>query len=314
MARSNDATLAYPANIVRGGDMKTAYLRFLAVLLLLFVPFTYVRAAEDPSIQPDVVYGHKDGLALTLDVIKPAKPNGAGILWIQSGGWYSNWVEPQTWRTNAKHFLDRGYTVFIVRHGSAPKYAIPEVVEDVRRSVRFLHLRAKEFGVAPDRLGVLGGSAGGHLALLLATTADDGDPQAKDAVLRQSDRVAAAVALYPPTDISTWVTNPPEEIKKIPALKPPLTFDEKKAPDYSPLLKVTDRTAPILLIHGDKDQLVPLEHSTKMLSALQKAKVASKLVVIEGAGHGFNRQQNEERVLPAMLEWFEQHLAEKRPK
>jgi acetyl esterase/lipase len=260
------------------------------------------------------VYGHKDGLALTLDVIKPPRPNGTGILWIQSGGWYSNWVDPKTWPATAKPFLDRGFTVFIVRHGSAPKYTIPEVAEDVRRSVRYLRLRAKDFGVGPDRLGVLGGSAGGHLALLLATTADDGDAQAKEEVLRQSDRVAAVVALYPPTDISDWVTNPPEAIKKIPALKPPLTFDEKKAPDYSPLLKVTAKTAPTLLIHGDKDELVPVDHSTKMIAALEKAKVASKLVVVEGAGHGFNRKQNEEVVMPALLAWFEQHLAEKQAK
>jgi acetyl esterase/lipase len=292
--------------------MKKACSHLLAVPLLLLVARPSLPAAEEASVQPDVVYGHKDGLALTLDVVKPARPNGAGVLWIQSGGWYSSWVDPKSWPTTAKPFLDRGFTVFIVRHGSAPRYTIPEVTEDVRRSVRFLRLRAKDFGVAPDRLGVLGGSAGGHLALLLATTADDGDPQAKDEVVRQTDRVAAAVALYPPTDISDWVTNPPEAIKKLPALKPPLSFEAKRAPDYSPLLKVTDRAAPCLLIHGDKDELVPLEHSTKMLAALQKAKVASKLVVVEGAGHGFNRKQNEEVVMPALLEWFEKYLAEKR--
>jgi acetyl esterase/lipase len=294
--------------------MKTACHRFLAVPLLLFVAHPSLGAAQDTSVQPDVVYGHKDGLALTLDVIKPVKPNGAGILWVQSGGWYSTWVEPKTWPATAKPFLDRGFTVFIVRHGSAPKYTIPEVTEDVRRSVRFLRLRAKDFGVGSDRLGVLGGSAGGHLALLLATTGDEGDPKAKDEVLQQSDRVAAVVALYPPTDISNWVTNPPEAIKKIPALKPPLTFDEKKAPDYSPLLKVTEKTAPTLLIHGDKDELVTLDHSTKMIAALEKAKVPSKLVVVEGAGHGFNSKQNEEVVMPALLAWFEQHLAEKTAK
>src|SRR5262249_3701100 len=101
-------------------------------------------------------------------------------------------------------------------------------------------------------------------------------------------------------------------IKKLPALKPPLTFEAKRAPDFSPLLQVTDKAAPSLLIHGDKDELVPLEHSTKMLAALQKAKVACKLVVVEGAGHGFNRKQNEEGGMPALLEWFEKPLAEKR--
>jgi acetyl esterase/lipase len=291
--------------------MKTFTIRALALPFLLLAICPSLRAAEDNPIQADVVYGHKDGMALTFDVVKPAKPNGAGILWIQSGGWYSTWTDPKVWPLVAKPYLDKGYTVFIVRHGSAPKYTIPEATEDIRRSVRFIRWKAKDFGVDPDRLGVIGGSAGGHLTLMLATTADDGDLKAKEEVLKHSDRVAAVVALYPPTDISTWVTDPPEAIKKIPALKPPLTFDAKLAPEFSPLLKVTDKTTPTLLIHGDKDELVLIEHSKKMIAALGKAKVASKLVVVEGAGHGFNQKQNEDLVLPSTLEWFDKYLAAK---
>ncbi len=281
-------------------------------LLVCFVPHLRADEPVQVQVQADVVYGHKDGLALTFDVVRPAKPSGAAILWIQSGGWYSRWVDPKGWPALCKPYTDKGFTLFIVRHGSAPKYNIPEIVEDVRRSVRFIRLRAKDFGVDPERLGVLGGSAGGHLSLMLGTTGDDGDPRAMDEVLKQSSRVAAVVALYPPTDIREWITNPPEAIKKIPALKPPLTFDAKKGPDYSPLLHVNEKTAPTLLIHGDKDELVPIEHSKNMLPALEKAKVAGKLVVVEGAAHGFNARQNREIVLPAMLDWFEKHLAEKK--
>jgi acetyl esterase/lipase len=294
--------------------MKSHRLSLTVALALLLWTCLTLRAADQPQIKADVVYGHKDGMALTFDVVSPAKPNGAGVLWIQSGGWYSNWVDPKVWAGMAKPFLDEGYTVFIVRHGSAPRYTIPEATEDVRRSVRFIRLKAKDFGVDAERLGVLGGSAGGHLALMLATTADDGDPKAKDEVLQTSDRVACAVALFPPTDISTWADDPPEAIKKIPALKPPLTFDAKKAPDYSPLLKVSAKTAPVCMIHGDKDELVPIEHSRKMADALDKAKVPYKLVVVEGAGHGFNDKQNKEQVAPAMLAWFNRHLVEKKEK
>src|SRR4051794_32669862 len=143
-------------------------------------------------------------MALTFDVVRPAQPNGAGILWIQSGGWYSTWQDAKVWPVMAKPFLDKGFTVFVVRHASAPKYTVPEAVEDVRRSVRFIRLKAKAFGVDPERLGALGGSAGGHLALTLATTGDDGNPRAKDDVLKQPSRIAAAVALYPPTDLRGW--------------------------------------------------------------------------------------------------------------
>src|SRR5207253_2442347 len=84
------------------------------------------QAKEEPGILADQVYGHKDGMALTLDVIRPLKPNGAGILLIQSGGWYSNWVDAKGWLKTGKPYLDKGFTLFIVRHGSAPRYAIPD--------------------------------------------------------------------------------------------------------------------------------------------------------------------------------------------
>lgn len=284
---------------------------WLLPTILLFALTHTVQADDAPQVLADQVYGHKDGLALTLDVVKPTKPNGAGVLWIQSGGWYSNWIDPKVWPAAGKPYFDKGFTLFIVRHGSAPKYTVPEAAADVRRSVRFIRLKAKEFGVDPNRLGVTGGSAGGHLSLMLGTTGDEGDPQSKDEVLRESSRVAAVVALYPPTDLRGWTTDPPAEIKKHAGLKPPLMFDASKEESVSPLLKVTSDDAPTLLIHGDKDLLVPIEHSTKILTALEAAKVPSKLVTIEGAAHGFSPKQNQETVSPEMLGWFEKYLSAK---
>lgn len=263
---------------------------------------------EDVAIKADVVYGHKDGMALTFDVLTPKNPNGAAVLWVQSGGWYSGWVEPQKLVGTSKHFLEKGLTVLVVRHGSAPKFAVPDAIADVRRCVRFVRMNAASYGIDPKRLGVFGGSAGGHLTLMLATTGDDGDPQAKDEVLKHGSRIAAGVALYPPTDLRGWTTDPPEEIKKRPTLKPPLTFEAAKEADCSPLLKVTPDDAPVLMIHGDKDLLVPIKHSTDILAAFEKEKVASKLVTIEGAAHGFSAEQNSKIVVPEIVKWFETHL------
>jgi acetyl esterase/lipase len=283
---------------------------FVGVLAVLFL--THAARGQEVDITDDVVYGHKDGLALTFDVIKPKEPSGAAVLFLQSGGWYSTWRSSKELIPASMPLLSKGITVFIVRHGSAPKYTVPEAVADVRRSVRFIRLHAKDYGVDPERLGVLGGSAGGHLTLMLATTGDDGDASASDAVLKSSSRIAAGVALYPPTDLRGWTTDPPEEIKKHAGLKPPLSFDAAKESDVSPILHVTDDDAPVLMIHGDKDLLVPIEHSQKIVPVFEEAGVKSKLVTIEGAAHGFSNEQNVKTVLPAMVGWFEEKLAEKK--
>jgi acetyl esterase/lipase len=281
----------------------------LLVLALFFCGLlSPALAADDVKIQADVVYGHKDGMALTMDVLRPANPNGSAVLFLQSGGWYSAWREPAQLVPAAQPLLDKGFTVFLVYHGSAPRYQVPDALADVRRAVRYVRWKADELKVDGNRIGVLGGSAGGHLSLMLATTGDDGDPGAKEEVLKHPSRIAAAVALYPPTDLRSWTTDPPQAIAAIPALKPPLSFPAEKEPDVSPILFVSDKAAPSLMIHGDKDELVPIEHSQKLHAALQERKAVSELLTIEGAAHGYSAEHNK-RVIPAMVGWFEKHLA-----
>jgi acetyl esterase/lipase len=148
---------------------------------LAFVP--PILADETYKITSDVIYGHKAGMALTFDVVQPKESNGVGILFMMSGGWVSVWMPPQTLLDvkppNPFQFfhelVDRGYTLFIVRHGSSPQFKVPEAVADVRRSVRYIRLHADDFKVDSHRLGVCGGSAGGHLSLMLGTASDEGD-------------------------------------------------------------------------------------------------------------------------------------------
>jgi acetyl esterase/lipase len=283
-----------------------------SVLLVFAVVVAIIRPAAaqtEVEIRPDVVYGHKDGLAMTFDVYTPKDTaNGAGVLFMVSGGWFSTWAPPEQLQPLFQPLLEKGFTVFSVRHGSSPKYNIPEVVSDVRRAVRFVRYKASEFNVDPERLGVYGGSAGGHLSLVLGTASDDGDPRSGDEVLQVSNRVAAVAAIFPPTDLREWVANPPENIKSFPALR----FEVEKAPDYSPLLHVTPDDPPTLLIHGDKDDLVPISHSENIQKAFAESKVPHELIVIEGGGHGFNAEQNK-RVSDAIVAWFEKHLASKPP-
>jgi acetyl esterase/lipase len=265
-------------------------------------------AEEAYKITPDVVYGHKAGMALTFDVIQPKKPNGAGVLFMVSGGWVSFWVPPENFVgpkavSFLKHFgdlVDQGYTLFIVRHGSSPQFKVPEAVADVRRAVRYIRLNAAKYDVDPDRLGVCGGSAGGHLSLVLGTASDDGDKKAKDEIDRATDRVAAVVAYFPPVDMREWVGT---KIDKFPALD----FDKKLADSISPILFVTDDDPPTLLIHGDKDTLVTLDNSERIQEEFKKHHVPCELVVIPGAGHGFAGDQGDQAG-KALIAWFDKYL------
>ncbi|QDT45771.1 acetyl esterase [Gimesia alba] len=282
--------------------MKVAFTAI--ILTALLIPIHPTFAENDVKIIPDVVYGHKYGMALTFDVYQPQKQaNGAAVLFMVSGGWYSKWTDPKNMLGWFKPLLDEGFTVFSVRHGSSPKFIIPEVVDDVRRSVRFIRLHSNEYGVRPDQLGVWGGSAGGHLSLVLGTTSDEGNPKAKDKVLQSSDRVAAVAAYYPPTDLREFVDEKSPYYHRFPALQ----FDADLADDFSPLLHVSQDDPPTLLIHGDQDKLVPISHSKNIMKQFQTQKVPAELLIIENAAHGF-KGDDHTRASDAVVKWFKQHL------
>ena len=168
---------------------------------VLVLTFASPASGEEPKYnrQEDLIYGRKFGTALTLDVIAPKKnANGAAVIWAVSGGWVSSHgaVNPLLYQ----ELIDRGYTVFAVVHGSQPKFSVPECVEDMQRAVRFVRHEAKRFGVDPNRIGVSGGSAGGHLSLMLGTTGADANPEAKDPVDQESSRVQAVACFFPASD------------------------------------------------------------------------------------------------------------------
>ena len=283
-----------------------------AILLLLILTVSHaaqVKSASNVDVIPDVVYGHKDGMALTFDIFKPkTHTNGAAIIFMVSGGWVSNYVPPDQALPRYQELLDAGFTVITLRHGGSPKYLIPEIVADVRRGVRFIRYNAKQWGIDPNRLGVYGGSAGGHLSLMIGLASDNGDPAAKEDFMKESDRVAAVVAYFPPVDLRPFVRglNPPPTgtvLDRFPALN----FEKERAADYSPLLFVTSDDPPTLLIHGDKDQLVNISNSQIIFDALKKNNVKTDFITIPGADHGF-RGEDAKRAMAATVSWFEQTL------
>jgi len=276
----------------------------------------------------DVIYGRKHGMALTLDVFRPAQPNGLGIILCVSGGWFSahEAINPGFMQP----LLNRGYTVFAVVHGSQPRFTIPEVLADMHRAVRFIRHHAKEYGVDPDRLGIYGGSAGGHLSLMQGTAGTPGNPQAKDPIDRESSRVAAVACFFPPTDFLNYGKEGEVALGTgiLKDFKAPFDFHELSAGgngvfgktfvpitdearrleigrQISPITHVSSDDAPSLIIHGDADVLVPIQQAEIIVAAFEKAGVEAKLVVREGAGHGWGKIDGD---LKLFADWFDEHL------
>lgn len=284
-----------------------------SILLVLVLAGSHAAQVKPNNVEiiPDVVYGHKDGLALTFDVFKPkAHPNGAAVIFVVSGGWVSRYAPPEETVSRFSELLDKGFTVIAMRHGSSPKYVIPEIVADVRRGVRFIRFSAKAWGIDPNRLGVFGGSAGGHLSLMLGLASDNGDAAAKEDFMKESDRVQAVVAWFPPVDLRPLARglNPPRNF--ILDRYPALNFEKEKAADYSPILFVTPDDPPTLLIHGDKDILVDISNSQTIFEALKKNNVKTDFIKMPGANHGF-RGEDARRAMSATVNWFEMVLLKK---
>lgn len=299
--------------------------RALAFGLLLSLagwPDTVLAQAPAPEFTrtEDLIYGRKFGTALTLDVFEPpaAKKNGAAALMLVSGGFFSakEGVNPGF----AQVFLARGYTVFAIIHGSQPRYLIPEIQQDIHRAVRWIRHNAPRWGVQPDRFGVFGASAGGHLSLTLGTQGGPGASDAKDPVDRESSAVQAVAAFFPPVDYANWGA-PGDDACGVgrlanfkPAFGPRSDTAESRAVysrEISPLYFLTKETRPTLIIHGDADQLVPLYQARLFEKKAQEMKVPFKLVVREGKEHGW---PGIEKDLELFADWFDQHLAPgKRP-
>src|SRR5207249_11553604 len=133
----------------------------------------------------------KFGTALVMDVFTPTgTKNGAGVIFCVSGGWFSDktMITPANIATFISPLAERGYVVFAVMHGSQPKYSIPEVLEDMHRAVRYIKAHAADYGISKDRLGICGGSAGGHLSLMQGSAFKPGNPEASDPAERESSR------------------------------------------------------------------------------------------------------------------------------
>jgi acetyl esterase/lipase len=248
----------------------------------------------------DVIYGHHDGMANVYDVIKPDNANGSAVLYMVSGGWVSRWAPPENRVEQFKPLLDAGITVIPIHHASSPRFKVPEAHADVKRALRHVTLNAADYGIDPKRIGVFGGSAGGHLSLMLGLNGDDGDPKGKDVVDRAPARIKAVVAYYPPSDLRR-LTGPNERF-------PALDFSQDQAAAISPILFADGKDPATLIVHGDADELVNISSGKAMYDALKAAGAKTEFVVIKGGDHGFSNTQHRAEAGAAMAKWFKENL------
>jgi acetyl esterase/lipase len=261
-------------------------------------------------------------MGLTMDVLIPeTKPKNIGVIFIVSASWKSTkratLEEEQKERKQhwAQGPLNGGYTLFLVRHGSTPRFFIPEMVNDIRRAVRFVRSHAKDYGIDPNRIGISGASSGGHLALMSALTADDGRPDAADPVERVTSRAQAIVAWFSPTDLVNYGSE--GGYKTLGKLRPTLfkeafgtvTDIEAQLKSISPINFVTQDSPPLLMIHGDADRLCPVQQSKVLKAKYDEIKRPAQLIIQPGGPHSF--WLGIEKNYLSVWEWFDRYLAAK---
>jgi acetyl esterase/lipase len=275
------------------------------------------------NIDKNIVFGMYSGLALLMDVHHPAQSNGYALIVVPGSGWTSRQTydaTPLTALVSSVRFfvpklLDAGYTLFVVNHRNGPRFQYPAAVEDVQRAVRFIRHNAGAYGVNPDRIGAVGYSSGAYLAALLGvlnTTEDTEDP---DPVNRVSARVQCVVAAATPADLTHYRT--PEWALFMGQLVtrtggPPDHIALKAYRAASPVTHVTSSSAPMLLLHGDADALVPSTMAETMRDAMEKAGAPVKLILLPGGSHDFAGETDAHPDWPDFfsesVSWIGRHL------
>ena len=189
----------------------------------------------------------------------------------------------------------------------------PAQIEDCKAAIRWLRANAAKYHLDPDHIGVWGASAGGHLVALLGTTGGVKEFEGKDGNLDQSSRVQCVVDWFGPADMLTMgklADKPDTVVAKL--IGGPVQDNQEKARAASPLTYVSKDSAPFLIMHGDKDDTVPLAQSEKLAAALKKAGVEVQLCVIKGNGHGGPGFTSPES-WKLIEDFFAKHLGEKKP-
>ncbi len=304
-------------------------MRYCLILIFIIGSFSVVASDSLSFSKTEIIYGRKDGMALTMMMLKPSqKVNGKAIISVLNGNWISSQRMIDAFLVRSNQYLESGYTLFGVMVSSQPKFTIPDEIIDLKRAVRFIRYNAREYGIDANKIGITGSSSGGHLSLMIATADDISDPKSNDPVDKVSSRVQAAAVFYPPTDfINFGGENTAGTINQAGLVLTGVaaafdfkfwndttrTFvtitDTKKrlaiAKEISPINAVSADDPPVIIIHGDKDVLVPKQQAESIIARFKEEKVTCELIIKAGGGHGWRNRDEEEK---NFVDWFNKYL------
>lgn len=232
---------------------------------------------DQPSLTPFLVSGGSAGTAV---IVCP-------------GGGYQHLAMDKEGYQVAQWLNTLGVSAFVLQYRLGPPYRYPNELLDAQRAIRLVRSRAGQYGLLPDRIGIMGFSAGGHLASSAGTHFDAGNPSATDPIDRAGSRPDFLVLCYPVISFTNYVHR--GSMTALLGENP----DPRLIEDLSNELRVTAQTPPTFLFHTDADKTVPVENSVNFYLALRKAGVPAELHVYEHGGHGVGLAQSD----PVLSSW-----------
>ena len=260
-------------------------MKLLTIAILVAAGLALAQTADTIPLwenRPPGALGDADTDRPTLTIFRAvARPNGVTSVIVAPGGGYTNLSMDKEGRQVASWFNAMGVTAFVLKYRLGPRYHHPIELGDAQRAIRLVRSRAMQFGVAPDRIGMMGFSAGGHLAATAGTRFDDGNPGAPDEVDRASSRPDFLILAYPVISFDPAIAHAGSVRSLLGENPAPALLQELSAD-----LHVTAKTPPTFLFSTNADTAVPAENTIRFYLALRQAKVPAEMHIFENGPHG----------------------------
>jgi acetyl esterase/lipase len=264
------------------------------------------RLPEGTKVMRDVPYIENGHERNRLDLYLPEKAEGPLplVVWIHGGAWMGGSKDG----CPAAQFVAKGYAVASINYRLSQHAVFPAQIEDCKAAIRWLRANAAKYQIDPNRIGVWGASAGGHLVAMLGVTGSVKELEGTGGNLDQSSHVQCVVDWFGPSNLLTMAgshNNPGSPESRL--IGGPVQDNKEKARKASPVTYVGKNAAPFLIMHGDQDNVVPPGQSDELAAALKKAGVEVTLQVVQGNGHGgpgFGNLENRKLI----EDFFAKHL------